>query len=227
MQENPKTRSIINPDECAVFFDFDNTIAEKDVFDDMLVHFSEDKRWEKLENDWRQGLIGSRVCLEGQIKGIRATKMMLDGYLSGIKIDPYFKELLGLLEAKNIKTKILSDNFDYILKKILADNAADRVEVYSNKMHFCGDRLVPEFPFTDKECRICAHCKKKNLLANLNGQSIIIYIGDGRSDICPAKYAHIVFAKDELLDFCRKEKLFHIPYKELKEVYTYFKRRLE
>ncbi len=226
MRKNSKTASLIRPDECAVFFYLDNTIAEKDVFDDMLVCFSENKRWERLEKKWRLGLIGSRACLEGQIRGIRITKNRLDSYLSGIKIDPYFKKLLNLLRAKKIKATILSDNFDYILKKILAVNAAEKIKIYSNKMHFSNDRLIPEFPFMDKKCRICAHCKKKNLLANLDGQSIIIYIGDGRSDICPAKYAHIVFAKDELLKFCRKEKLFHIPYKEFKEVYAYLKRRL-
>jgi len=213
-------------DKHIVFFDFDNTIAEKDVFDDMLVHFSKDRRWEELEKQWRAGLIGSRACLEGQIKGIRVAKTRLDRYLSGIKIDPYFKKLLALFKTRRIKAVILSDNFDYILKKILSANAAGKIRVYSNRMRFSRGRLIPRFPFADKRCHSCAHCKKKNLLANLNGQSIIVYIGDGRSDICPAQYAQMVFAKDALLGFCRKNKIAHIPFKGLKEVHRYLKRSL-
>jgi len=31
---------------------------------------------------------------------------------------------------------------------------------------------------------------------------MIIYIGDSRSDICPAQYADVVFVKDSLLKYC-------------------------
>lgn len=212
--------------KCAVFFDFDNTITEKDIFDDMLLCFSRDSRWKKLERDWLKGTIGSRACLAGQIKSIRVTKPALDEYLSGVKIDRWFLRLLKLLKAKNIKAAVLSDNFDYILKKILSDKAVSGIKIYANKIRFSADTLVPEFPFQDKKCRLCAHCKKKNLLANLDGQSIIIYVGDGRSDFCPAEYADVVFAKGRLLEFCRKKNLPRIPYKNLGDVYSYLKRRL-
>ncbi|MBL7151625.1 MAG: MtnX-like HAD-IB family phosphatase [Candidatus Omnitrophica bacterium] len=221
-----KTIPPIKPERYRVFFDFDNTITRKDIFDDMLVCFSKDQRWKKLERDWREGKIGSRAALSGQIKGIRINKDRLDSYLSGVKPDPYFKKLIHLFKAKNIKVTVLSDNFDYILKKVLDGNCSGRLKIYSNRLRLSGDRLIPAFPFTDKRCRICAHCKKKNLRRLAGRNSTIVYIGDGRSDICPAGYAHIVFAKEELLEFCRKEKLKHIPYKGLKQVYAYFKKRL-
>jgi len=221
-----KTIPPIKPERYRVFFDFDNTITRKDIFDDMLVCFSKNQRWKKLERDWREGKIGSRACLSGQIKGIRINKDRLDSYLSDVKPDPYFKKLIHFFNLKKIKVTVLSDNFDYILKKVLDGNCNGRLKVYSNRLRLSRDRLIPAFPFADTRCRICAHCKKKNLLANAGMNSIIVYIGDGRSDICPAKYAHIVFAKEELLEFCRKEKLKHIPYKGLKQVYAYFKKRL-
>ncbi|MDI6605800.1 MAG: MtnX-like HAD-IB family phosphatase [Candidatus Omnitrophota bacterium] len=221
-----KKEPFLKPQNCRVFFDFDNTITTKDVFDDMLVYFSKDERWKKLEEDWQEGKIGSRACLAGQIRGIRITKGRLDSYLSNIKLDPYFKKLLYFFKLKKIKVTVLSDNFDYILKKILAANGFGRLKIYSNRLHLRKDRLIPVFPFADKKCRICAHCKKKNLLENSDRDSIIIYIGDGRSDNCPVQYAHIVFAKKELLEFCRNQRLAHIPYKGLEQVYDYFKERL-
>ncbi len=210
-----------------VFFDFDNTITMGDVFDNMLLKFSEDNAWRDLEERWRGKEIGSRECLEGQIKTVSVTRKSLDAYLSRIKLDPYFKKLLRFLRAKRVKTVVLSDNFDYLLNRILIKNGIRNLKVYSNKAELANGRLMPNFPFTDRKCRVCAHCKKKNLLSNINGHSPVIYIGDGQSDICPANYADKVFAKDSLLDYCRKNRLPHIPYKSLKKVYRYLKKECE
>jgi len=214
-----------NSNKCAVFIDFDNTITSRDVLDDMIERFSINDRWIDLERKWKRGDIGSRECLQGQVKGIRITKRNLDKYLAGVKLDPYFKRLIKFLNAEKIKTIVLSDNFDYILKRILSLNAIKGLKLYSNKLRFRQDRLIPGFPFTDKKCRKCAHCKLKNLLANSDTGSIIVYIGDGHSDVCPAKYADIVFAKEDLLSYYRGKKSGCLAFKSLKEVYDYFRRR--
>lgn len=213
-----------NGKNTVVFLDFDNTITTRDVFDDMLLRFSKDESWKDLEERWKNKEIGSRQCLEGQIKSISVAKRALDEYLGRIELDPYFKRLVQLLRARRIKTIVLSDNFDYILSRILKKNGIRNLKIYSNKAKLVGDRLIPQFPFTDKKCRVCAHCKKKNLLTNVNGHSMTIYVGDGQSDICPAKYVKKVFAKEGLLDYCRQEGLSHIPYKNLREVYNYLKK---
>lgn len=110
---------IINPEKCVVFFDFDNTITTLDVFDNMLPRFSQDDLWVDLEKKWKKGKIGSMACLEGQIKGMSITKRALNNYLSGVRLDPYFKKIAKILGSKGVKTIVLSDNFDYILKRIL------------------------------------------------------------------------------------------------------------
>lgn len=206
-----------------VFLDFDNTITLYDVFDDMLERFADDDGWVALEKDWKSGKIGSRECLAGQIKFIRAGKKALDRYLASVKIDPYFKKLLVLLEEKKIKTFILSDNFDYVLKGVLGSNGIEPPDIYSNRLKLSADRLIPKFPFTNKQCPSCAHCKTNNLLAKTNKGDTIVYIGDGRSDTCPSEHADIVFAKEHLEDHCRKKKLNYIPFNGLKDVYSYFK----
>lgn len=215
---------IINPDKCIVFFDFDNTIAACDVFDSMLPRFSRNGLWMQLENEWRNGKIGSRACLQGQIGGMSLTKKDLDRYLAGIKLDPYFKRTVQYLATKKVKVIVLSDNFDYILKRILHNYAVKNLKIYSNKLRFSRDKLIPHFPFRSKKCQVCAHCKTKNLLANVGRDSIIIYIGDGRSDICPAQYSDLVFAKDELLRYFKDRQLTCFAYEGLKDVYEYFRR---
>jgi len=215
---------IINPEKCVVFFDFDNTIATCDVFDSMLPRFSRDDLWVRLEKEWQRGKIGSRACLEGQIRGLSIDRPILDKHLSGIKLDPYFKKIVKGLASSRVKIFVLSDNFDYILNRILKANGIKNLKIYSNKLRLANGALAPVFPYGNPSCHVCAHCKTKNLLANIGRDSIIIYIGDGRSDICPAQYADIVFAKDELLEYFKEKGMTCFAYKSLKDVYDFFKR---
>jgi 2,3-diketo-5-methylthio-1-phosphopentane phosphatase len=213
----------IESDKCAVFFDFDNTIAACDTFDGLLPRFAQDDSWIELEERWKRGEIGSKECLLGQLKCMRLTKDRLDKYLTSIKLDPYFKKLLNLFDSKKIRPVILSDNFDYLLNRIFNSNNIKGLKVYSNKLRFSKNYPIPRFPFTNRNCKICAHCKKKNLLANIKKNSIIIYIGDGYSDICPAQCADIIFAKESLLKHCQNKNLACFEFKNLKDIYDYFK----
>ncbi len=206
-----------------VFFDFDNTITKFDILDDMLLRFSKDDNWIELEEKWKRWKIGSRECLEGQMAGIRITRKDLDRYLSKIKLDPYFKKLIELFKSKKIKSIILSDDFDYILMRVLRNNNIPNVETYSNKVKIVKDRLIPSFPYINKDHRKCGHCKKINLLANKGRGLTTVYVGDGLSDLCPAIEAEIVFAKGPLQEYLKKERLGYIPIKGLKDVYNYFK----
>ena len=128
--------------------------------------------------------------------------------------------------AKKVKTLVLSDNYDYILNRVLKINGINKLKVYANKLSFSGDKIITGYPFKDKDCQICAHCKTKNLLAKAPKDSVIIYVGDGASDVCPAKHAHVVFAKDHLLRHLKDGKLDYMAFGNLKDVFTYLKRKI-
>jgi 2,3-diketo-5-methylthio-1-phosphopentane phosphatase len=208
-----------------VFFDFDNTITKKDVIDDMLERFSGDDCWRELEEKWRREEIGSRECLKGQVEGIRVEKETLDKYLSTIEIDPYFKKLLQLFKSRNIPVLIVSDNFDYMLKKVLERNDIHDIDVFCNKVELLNGRLNPSFPYSNSECGDCANCKKTHLLARKKEGRRTVYIGDGKSDVCASRVSDVVFAKDFLRELFKKEGLGHIGFDGLKDVYDYFNGR--
>ena len=213
-----------NAKNLIVFFDFDNTIANIDVVDDMLERFSGDDGWKELEEKWQREEIGSRECLKGQVEGIRIEKNRLDRYLATIKIDPYFKKLLRFLKYHDIPTLIVSDNFDYMVRRILERNDITDIDIYCNKVDVSGGRLKPSFPFSNKRCGDCANCKKKHVLARKKKGALAVYIGDGKSDLCAARESDIVFAKDYLKKVFRNEKRPHVPIDGLKDVYDYFQK---
>ena len=219
-------KRVLKGRDCVAFFDFDNTITRYDILDDIIARFSPGDEWVGLERKWVAGRIGSRECLDGQMRGVRITRKRLDRYLATIKIDPAFKKILRFCRSKKIRVYILSDNFGYILKGILKHNGLRGLHIYCNKLRFSGDRLVPRFPFLNSRCHKCAHCKKANLVSRAGKDAVTIYVGDGLSDICPAERADIVFAKGRLEKHFRTKKLDHMPFKRLSEVYRHIKRSI-
>lgn len=216
-------RNILKAKDCIVFFDFDNTITKYDILDDIIERFSPGRQWIELERKWLAGKIGSRQCLDGQIRGIRIDKPRLKKYLSKVKIDPSFKKILKLCRRKGIRIYILSDNFGFILKGILKYNGVKNIKVYCNSLVFSRGHLLPKFPYLNKKCHKCAHCKKGNLVARAGKDAVTIYVGDGLSDICPAERADIVFAKGHLKRYFRKQGIRHVPIDRLNEVYKFLK----
>jgi len=223
LESKLQAKSPIVISNCRVFFDFDNTMTVSDVLFEVIERFSINDHWMVLEKAWLEGKIGTKECLSGQLKGVRITKKALHKFLSKVELDPYFHQLLALLVREGIKPVILSDNFTYIVEWILEYHGINDLKVYGNNLRFYREHIIPSFPYDNPFCLSCAHCKKIHLTKDKTENKIIVYIGDGRSDFCPARVSDIVFAKDKLLNFMLKEELPHIPYKNLADIHLYFK----
>jgi 2,3-diketo-5-methylthio-1-phosphopentane phosphatase len=222
-----KSTSPIVLSNCRVFLDFDNTMTISDVLYDIIQRFSINDQWIALEKAWHEEKIGTKECLEGQLRNIRITKDALHQYLKGVELDPHFHNLLALLVREGIKPVILSDNFTYIIESILEHHGIKDLKVYGNALRFYREHLIPSFPYDNPFCLNCAHCKKIHLTKDKTEDKLIVYVGDGRSDFCPARVSDIVFAKDNLLQFMKKEELPYIAYKDLGDVHKYFQEVLK
>jgi len=214
---------MIPPSKHVVFFDFDNTITLFDVIDDIVERFSINEQWHKIEKDWKRGKIGSKECLNGQFNEVRIRKDAFIRYLSTIKIDRYFPKILKLLKGRKIPVAIVSDSSSFTINTILKNNGIEGIKVYSNRLKFNKDKLFLEFPHFNKRCPKCANCKKTHLRKPDIQDKIIIYVGDGLSDICAAAYADVVFAKASLLKHFKKQKKKCIEFDTLAVVYKYLK----
>ncbi len=222
LESRLQAKSPIVLSNCRVFFDFDNTMTTSDILDDVIRRFSINDKWMALEKAWQEEKIGTKECLEGQLKNLRVTKGALYNFIKKVELDPHLHQLLSLLVREGIKPVILSDNFTYIIELILKHHGIKDLKVYGNTMRFYRGHIIPSFPYDNPFCLTCAHCKKIHLTKDKNENKLIVYIGDGRSDFCPARVSDIVFAKDSLMRFMAKEDLPHIPYHHLGDVYRYF-----
>lgn len=201
-----------------VFIDFDNTISRGDVLDGIIERFATDDRWRTLESEWAAGRIGARACLEGQLLTLRGIWPEFQRHLGGVELDPGFGTLRDMLRRANVDLTVVSDNFDLFIAAILQRCGFADVPFYANHVVFAADRLRPSFPYLNPDCPDCAHCKKTHFVPRHGDRRRVVYIGDGQSDICPARHADIVFAKAGLLTHLRGAGISCLAFDQLADV---------
>jgi 2-hydroxy-3-keto-5-methylthiopentenyl-1-phosphate phosphatase len=210
------------PHPVQILCDFDGTIALDDVTDALLETLAA-PGWEALEQDWREGRIGSRTCMTHQVGLIWGNWADLDSVIDRIPVDPDFKAFAKVCGALNVPIIIVSDGLDYPIRRILAREGLGLPVRANHLRRRRGGTWALETPHAASACRAdAAHCKCTSLASAAGTRSIVV--GDGRSDACVAEHADFVFAKDlasgpsTLLKACRDLDLPHLPFKTFADV---------
>jgi len=205
----------------AVISDFDGTISRRDVGHHFFGTFIPDRaRWLELLHEWRIGLISSRECLEKEFSWVRADREDLDAFVAREGLDPYFKDFVDFCERHQFEILVTSDGLDYYIDRLLMDNGLGFLRFNANHLVVEEASLRGiEFPYYDKmACTRCGNCKRFHL-ERLKGEGYFaVYVGNGYSDRCPAAHADLVFAKGELAEHCREEKIDHVPFENFRDV---------
>src|SRR5208283_1863512 len=134
-------------------------------------------------------------------------------FLNQQTIDNSFPDFVQFCRANTIDQYILSDGMDFYINRILYNYNLSNVPFFSNclvlePVDATGKvKFIPSFPYTDEICERCASCKRNHMMTICADDDIIVYIGEGYSDRCPARFADVVFAKDDFLQYCRKESI--------------------
>ncbi len=215
-----------------LFLDFDGTITQRDAVDAILEVYA-DPKWLGLEAEWRAGRMGSRDCLQAQMALVRATRHQLDSLLDEIEIDEGLISLLELCSTHNIPTHIISDGFDYCIRRILL-RSNKRVHALLRGARICASRLEARgnlwrtgFPFFHQTCAHgCATCKPAVMRLLNPANAPAIFIGDGLSDQYAVESADLVFAKSGLAAYCNENSLKHVCYDTLADVAQHLDRWL-
>jgi 2,3-diketo-5-methylthio-1-phosphopentane phosphatase len=116
----------------------------------------------------------------------------------------------------------VSDGLDFYIDAILKKNNLQDIEFFSNVTVFQdGNKLSIEFPRMNDLCEKCGTCKKDVLREQRSNYDRIIYVGNGYSDVCPAKDADLVFAKDVLYETCRQDGTACVHYENFRDILVF------
>jgi 2-hydroxy-3-keto-5-methylthiopentenyl-1-phosphate phosphatase len=210
-----------------LFLDFDGTISSSDAVDVILEAYA-DPGWFVFEEEWRAGRMGSRDCLRAQMALVRATHDELNTLLDQIPVDEGLSPLLEMCAAHDVPVHIVSDGFDYCIRRILSragdslQSLLQGVRIAASGLESRGRRWRTTFPFFRQTCAHgCATCKPAvmRLLNRTNAPAL--FVGDGLSDRYAVESANLVFAKNDLARYCRGQSIEHISYNNLEDVSVY------
>jgi len=191
-----------------VVCDFDGTISTIDATDRLLEVYA-DPEWLRIEQEWREGSIGSRECLGRQVALLRANLTQIEALADTITIDPHFNSFADFCERERIGLVIVSDGLDRVIARILDRHGLGHLPVYANALLASeggAHRMLS--PHQNSDCCAGAGTCKCAVVSDLEGDGagapLVLFVGDGQSDFCvAARMADVVAAKPKLLAHLR------------------------
>jgi len=206
-----------------VFVDFDGTVTKEDVGNAFFREFG-GERCDEYVRSYRNGDLSAAQCFTLEAAAIgEFSRIDAESFVRSQPIDPTFSGLLSFAQKRGYEVTVVSDGLDFYIREILAANGVD-VPFFANRTAFvpAGDSdlctLCIDFPYADESCSRCACCKRNIMLTRSGDEDVIVLIGEGYSDICPARFADIVFAKKELQSHCQAGNISYFPYLDFNDV---------
>jgi len=222
-----------------VVVDFDGTLAASDVGNRLFRHFGTDPaRWNRVIEEWKHGRLTSRECLARECEMTAGLdRAAADGFVKGFDLVPEAKAFVESARRAGHDVTVASDGLTFYIE-ILLERAGLEVPFRANRMRFEEGGPIPEYGSLGKDivladgrvarsaadaregCGACGHCKGALVReARASGRyRRVLLVGDGFSDRCGAKAAHVVYAKDDLLPWCGENGIDARPFATLSDV---------
>lgn len=199
--------------------DFDGTITEEDASFIILDAFG-GGNWRQLFKDYQEGRITVGQFNEKAFSMVRADRESLQRLVRGkVKVRPGFHELVACCHRKGFRFVIVSNGLDFYIDEILRSIKMPDLEVFAARTRFHPEGLKvqyigPDGSYLDSDFKLAY----VNLFLNEGYQ--VVYIGDGPSDISPARKSHYIFATatGTLLEHCKEKNLDCVPFTDFNEV---------
>lgn len=201
-----------------LFTDFDGTVTLEDSNDFLTDNYG-------LGLQKRREL--NEKIIDGSMSFRDAFKLMMDSVkkpfqecvdvlLENIKLDPGFGDFYKWALENNVPVVVVSSGMEPIIRALLGKlvgEHAKSIEIVSNQVKLEDNGNKWELIYHDDSS--FGHDKSLTIrpYAKLPNRPILLYAGDGVSDLSAAKETDLLFAKEgrDLITWCKKE---NIPYTE-------------
>jgi len=197
--------------------DFDGTITEEDIGFFLLDAFAQGD-WRRLLQEYKEHKISVGHFNTQAFAMVKADrKTLLEAIKGKVKMRAGFQELIAYCSRRDFKLVIASNGLDFYIKAILKDIDLENLEVHAAQTQFHSEGLEVKYIGPDGK-QLDDGLKEAYIKLFLRQGYRVIYVGNGDSDIFPAKYAHQIFATGELLAHCRENNLRCKPFNHLTDI---------
>jgi len=197
--------------------DFDGTITEEDISFMILDEFAQGD-WRKLLNQYRQGKITVGEFNRGTFLMVKEGRTKLVNYAKEKgKLRPGFKKLVEYCRDRDFRFVITSNGLDFYIEALLNREGLSDIEFHAASTSFDNGTLSASYIGPDGK-EVVKGFKQSFTAKYIEEGYRIIYIGNGPSDVAPAKLAYRAFATGPMIEKCLKQKINYIPFTELEDI---------
>jgi 2,3-diketo-5-methylthio-1-phosphopentane phosphatase len=175
--------------------DFDGTITQEDVLDEIARTFGDDEVYREVDEALDRNGITLHEVLRREFEPVRAPLgEVLEWVHANASIRPGFRELVELARARGWRVVVVSSGFRQLIEPMLERAGIQGLELVSNEVDPDPEGWRITF-FDESRCEVCGEACKRTTVRSMVDGGEVVYVGDGYSDRCAAEDADLVFAR--------------------------------
>jgi HAD superfamily phosphoserine phosphatase-like hydrolase len=198
----------------SLVLDFDGTITEEDLLQEVSVRFGDPDVVREVEGALAVGRISLREEITREFAPVRTPLSEVVAWvLERVRVRPGFRELVELARSRGWPVLVLSSGFHELIEPVLAREGVE-AEVKANRL----DTRPEGWRVLWRDGSVCPVCGQSCKRGALPSGGEIVYIGDGYSDRCAALAADRVFATRGLAPYLDAEDAAYEPFQDFFDV---------
>lgn len=207
----------------AILVDFDGTITTVDT-NDKLTQVYGNNVIPKLWQSYNEGEIDFLTLIDLQFREFKLTEEEYTNFiLTEFDLTEGFIEFYKNIEKNHIPFAVVSGGFHNGIVPFLNKYGIEDVDIFANSFIFNGNNMRAKI--YDEGDTIdcsgygpCGNCKVRHYNRYKEKYETVIFIGDGTTDQCVAQIADVIFAKDKLLDYCKRNQIECRPWEDFNDI---------
>lgn len=205
----------------ALLCDFDGTITEHDIGQELLKKYST-VDWEELEKPFARGEIGVLENMQSQFEHVPQKASELVAYARSVGgVRPGWTELVDWCRSRSIQLAVLSGGLDFYVKALLPRK--DEVVVHCLAATHTGHGWQVAVP----DGLDAAVEFKEAVIQRYRAEGFTVWlVGNGSSDRAAARTADRVWALEPLLSWCREHGIEAEPFESFHDLRKQLERAL-
>lgn len=182
--------------------------------------------WRDIDEEWIRGEIPTSERARRQFALVDAREHELQRLIDKHAIDPAFAPLVADLRDHGIPAQVVSDGFDAYVKPMLARAGLSDLPFQSNRLFFQNGSISLEFPH-ERPGHDPRGGWKAGPVRALRAQGWrVAYAGDGMSDWAAAQAADLLFARSQLANRCKLDRIPYHAFDDMRDVHDWLRASL-
>ena len=204
--------------EKIMFIDFDGTITKRETLDGSMKLTIDPSLYKEKQKEMLSGKITLSEALHIGFNSVPSSKLpIIMDFVRTVPIRDGFLELLKTMKEKDIPVVVISGGLKPYIEEKLEPYKDLIMDIYSVDLDCTGEymRLVSEYEGNGEIMQ------KTKVMAKYNF-NYAICVGDSYTDFRMARASQLIFARDVLAEFLKKQNIPYEPWEDFYDIRDYF-----